>query len=929
MPNNHIIIGLGGTGGNVIRALRKILWVEHRNLEPRFWDEENKRWSEPVANLGFLYIDSSDKELNQSDGNWRCLGESLALDKSEKLLIRDANMESALQNLKQFPGISGWIGDPEVLKSMIQNSRGSQGANQIRRFGRYLFAQSAKKFETRITELVKKMTDGGSVEVTFHVCCTLGCGTGSGSVVDTISQIRKLYPLSNTHKIFLYCLVTDQLMTDNVGFFYPNQYAALTELNALRQGFWHPHDLLAFTEKPMTNLRDNFQSCFLISAINEKDSVAGKAEQEEMIAAHIYQRTVALQGITPRILHQAESFEDFNAHAAILGDRCTSFGSFGIKRFRIPEEEIHEKLSYTFSSQAALQSLFNNWSDHGFVKAPLNRDLPDEVTKPENNESWCLTDYHLKLARDFVLAGAKSWSKISDEWKTTLDAKKQYLLKFRNDKAKDRQTWLTEIAQFADEIFKQNFRGRGVENYWNDKTQAVLDYAREILKKVDGDIFQDWLLGKESLTVSERIMDHLIRDLDDRRKAKLLEQIPKERAKENEADKHIKEVEAKWRSIGAATDLMFPGKRAEHLEAYTNALIEKYTAQTEVIACKFAAEKMVPNVSTLLAGSRKHLREVIALFNGLAEEYERDITQRIPENERINYRAKEVRLVEPKEIERTIQRLRTDPNIQKDQCAATRSAIASALGTAAEERTFGSLATKLKLEQLNDIIFQAGDRAGSTAHSTLFTGPTDFRRILGRNVVEKLYEDYGGVTESLKANIEALVQSAAAFASFDAQEAQPSIIHERDIPSMPRRAIVVFMPNAKGKEEFRQKLKEAFQGAYEEEVQIVDTDHKPNEILLMSVCFWFELRFLRMLKPLQERYEEFIKSGEREAVHQIHLQNHRAPIKGLIPAAGIGLLPQLNNQPPTESDFLVYLLVGKAIAWIISEKNSKGNSTLH
>src|SRR6185369_3388799 len=101
-------------------------------------------------------------------------------------------------------------------------------------------------------------------EVTFHVCCTLGCGTGSGSVVDAISIIRKIYPDSALHRIFLYVLATDQHVPQNVGFFYPNQYAALTELNALRQGVWHPHDLLAFEHRRLEGLRDNFQSCFLI-----------------------------------------------------------------------------------------------------------------------------------------------------------------------------------------------------------------------------------------------------------------------------------------------------------------------------------------------------------------------------------------------------------------------------------------------------------------------------------------------------------------------------------------------------------------------------------------------------------------------------------------------------------------------------------------
>ena len=139
-------------------------------------------------------------------------------------------------------------------------------------------------------------------------------------MVDTISQIRKLYPEGATHRIFLYCLVTAEHVLADVGFFYANQYAALTELNALRLGAWRPHDVLAFTEKRLESLRNNFQSCFLISPINERGEVASKEEQQDMIAAYIYQKTVALQGITPPSLHKAESFEDLKAH------RCHSQG---------------------------------------------------------------------------------------------------------------------------------------------------------------------------------------------------------------------------------------------------------------------------------------------------------------------------------------------------------------------------------------------------------------------------------------------------------------------------------------------------------------------------------------------------------------------------------------------------------------------------
>ena len=306
---------------------------------------------------------------------------------------------------------------------------------------------------------------------------------------------------------------------------------------------------------------------------------------------------------------------------------------------------------------------------------------------------------------------------------------------------------------------------------------------------------------------------------------------------------------------------------------------------------------------------------------------------RIRGNETIDFRAKEVRLVEPQEIDKTIRALLVDPKVQQGQCANARGQIAAILGVADEEHTFSSFAKKINLEQLSRIVFKACDGAGATSHTALFKGPTDLHRILGRNVVEKLYEDYGGVTDALKQSIKTLVQSSAAYMGFlgAGEQTQPAVIYRKEMPEMPVQTIVVFMPKAKELEEFRQKLKDAFTGAYEQKdrVQVVDTDHNPNEILLISVSYWFELRFMRPLAVLQERYEDFIRSGELEAVHQAHLENHRAPIKGLPARSGIGLLPRLDYQGADVEDFLCYVLLGTGIGFVLAEENTKGISTLH
>jgi hypothetical protein len=48
---NHLLIGLGGTGGKIIRSLRKAVFPHFRGEQPK------------GANLRYLYIDSSDEMM--------------------------------------------------------------------------------------------------------------------------------------------------------------------------------------------------------------------------------------------------------------------------------------------------------------------------------------------------------------------------------------------------------------------------------------------------------------------------------------------------------------------------------------------------------------------------------------------------------------------------------------------------------------------------------------------------------------------------------------------------------------------------------------------------------------------------------------------------------------------------------------------------
>ena len=75
MVANHLIIGLGGTGGKIIRSFRKAVFQAFRKEDA------------DGVNLGYLYVDSSAEMMAIDDPSWKILGTSVQLNKRSQLLI--------------------------------------------------------------------------------------------------------------------------------------------------------------------------------------------------------------------------------------------------------------------------------------------------------------------------------------------------------------------------------------------------------------------------------------------------------------------------------------------------------------------------------------------------------------------------------------------------------------------------------------------------------------------------------------------------------------------------------------------------------------------------------------------------------------------------------------------------------------------------
>ena len=141
----HLIIGLGGTGGNVICELRKRIYECHHN---------NEHSADDVF-VDFLYVDSSKEDLLGIDKEgkhliaykkrWSTQGHSVALKSDQTLFIGGLESEK-IENLFKYNNLNSFYTeqDKEDTARGMGQIIGAGIGGQRRRFGRMLFSNNSK-----------------------------------------------------------------------------------------------------------------------------------------------------------------------------------------------------------------------------------------------------------------------------------------------------------------------------------------------------------------------------------------------------------------------------------------------------------------------------------------------------------------------------------------------------------------------------------------------------------------------------------------------------------------------------------------------------------------------------------------------------------------------------------------------------------------
>ena len=190
---NHILIGLGGTGGKVLKAFRKRIFQDYSTAEER-----------SKLPIGYVYVDSTREMMGLGDQSFRVMGQDASFSESEFVNIKKVDLNAIADSLSSYPGLKGIVPNLSVVRSL-----GSVGdaAGQKRRAGRILFAASSGMYiSTLRAQYSKTKKISGNDSLQIHIFTGLAGGTGSGSIIDVIAQTRKEYPDAN---IVVYAMIPE------------------------------------------------------------------------------------------------------------------------------------------------------------------------------------------------------------------------------------------------------------------------------------------------------------------------------------------------------------------------------------------------------------------------------------------------------------------------------------------------------------------------------------------------------------------------------------------------------------------------------------------------------------------------------------------------------------------------------------------------
>lgn len=893
MSNNHLIVGLGGTGGKVIRQLRKTL---ERNK-----DAQGKTPTD--ARFDYLYVDTSSDELDKKE-EWKVLGKEIDLARSQYLINTASGVRPVLGDPDSFPGLKNWI-EPRHVFDFVNAS--TAGAAQRRKLGRVVFAQNATRFVKAIEDRlsVLESTPGSRKGAVIHIVCGLAGGTGSGSIVDAVAQIRHKCPDHDLYRILVYAMLPEKnsrRVKDVAGFsnYYANGYAALSELNALAVGQYQPINLL---DGSRLAHEIYFNGCYLINNINEHNvQFEVESEVPRIVAEFIFQKTMnkEWEGLA-RAEKGENDIRNFEVEDGIGKARAKLFLSFGIKRIVVPEQEIKEYLAYGFAEQATRQLMYNNFRQgEGYADEAVEKDWGFEARKPDTLQSFLLTDAHLTLEAGILEDDAKnaSWKPASEYWKQIVSLQ---IPDIKADKNIEQTNWIPTLISRLSKVFDDTYRSMGgVRKFYEVKGNARLEMARHIGRHIEKELFARWRAGNASLMQLRQFADALIAMLDERLMV-LSERVAKIPAALEASQQSIHELTVHFNHPGFLASLL-TDKRAALFSDIGILLQEKYTLNTLYQGQKFACS-LLPFVKEQLTALRGAIDELHQSLSAATERVNQEKAARLGVADAVYQK----RIFDQAAINNILKALIVDEAAQGARTQRVRQSIINLAGTDVDG--FDQLQKGLSLGSLIATLSQESAQIVEMAHAEI---SKNLPAVLHVNIVERLQKKYDANPSELKRFVAELYDEAGSMMVFNKTEVDRTIANNTGGSQGRSQTIGVFLPECDNQKDFRSNLANLFDEQKDPASDTkVATGKLSNQIVVMKIASLMPVRFVESLTEFKRHYDGLL-TDDKEAV-LLHSEGDGKKLPPLFARSASEVKAHGKRKP--------YLLVARLLGMIKERQN--------
>ena len=863
--SNHILVGLGGTGGKILRAFKMRMYEE--------FPMQEERNSLPVA---LMYVDST-TEMMPKDGkpraDFRVMGQDASFTNNEFLNIKAVDVEHILDHIDNFPSVKGIVDNVSAVKGAI----GSLGkaAGQKRRAGRLLFAANAVGYVNCLRDANARCEEVSNEtnRLNIHIFAGLAGGTGSGSVVDVVMQSRKAFPNA---KISVYAMIPEMNLPksdmDQVRY-YPNGYAAMNELNALQTGRWAPHDV---TGRGALNLYNDrvkgvADGLTVYSNVNENGLTINSLEElPKVVSDYMFARIFFVKEddqVNSDII-RAYNFENMDEFALefdetsvpavdgkLLAARTKKINSFGIKRVIYPELRVLKHITYTTAERILYQFKYNNWRENqGYVDEEKNKDYRREYMSEANLSEWMLDEDHLTLNKK-ILEADTDYPAFKEYWHDKA-------IGYAEDAKKSKDP-LNELDGILQEFYDRHFREDGVEAFYRSKERVIPEMAREIRHKIESELFEKWKIGdvsaEELLKVSKLIqekMEELRKDLD----TKAAEENNNYKAIDDERAVNVEDKN----HLGMFQKLV---KSNDMFNNHKSILEDLYVSKTMLVALDFAKK-----LAAKLAIELGKMNTDISAFGQKISDAIAETQKLVAAQRKVNKGLEDMKgaIIEVSEEEAMVEfeeELRTDkvdmPNIARN--------IREEILPDGEFYNFGRLTDEISIDAIKDAFDIKLAELVRIKHNEKADSE---KKVLGLNILTQLRQKLK-TDDDIKAFAVKIVNQSGVYLKLDNNQVTQAIhnnegnLSPQNPASINKKAILISIPSPDdnaGLKSFADKLENAFKTSINQSIArttitVNRNSPRKDELSILTVGYCFPMRAIDWMRTYKQRYEDFLHTG--------------------------------------------------------------------